>query len=145
MSTIQTNNTDLQAILDAVQALPDKVAAPTYETCSIDILWEIPNDNDKIIYTKLVDGIPIMTTISGYPMPSKLEDVVVGSMFYVQSGYSYWITFSLDISPPLYPLYSEGTGTTDETENHLTLYILESSTGLNIANTTLQLYVGGTD
>lgn len=29
MSTIQNNNTDLQAILDAVNALPDK---PVYET-----------------------------------------------------------------------------------------------------------------
>ena len=57
MSTIQTNNTDLQAILDVVNTLPDKVAAPEYETYNVNFYVD-KGMNYNIHYMTVIDGKP---------------------------------------------------------------------------------------
>lgn len=57
MSTIQNNNADLQAILDTVQALPDKVAAPEYETYNVNFYVD-KGMNYNIHYMTVIDGKP---------------------------------------------------------------------------------------
>ena len=90
MSQIQTNNTDLQAILDAVNALPDKVESVEYETCSVSISYINSLSSNSFTCIVVENGtlVSLSSTVGewsvfnefNYPL---IENVLCNSTFYV--------------------------------------------------------------
>ena len=96
MSTIQTNNADLQAILNAVQALPDKMAAPTYETRTVTLSGS--GSPRKTIYNVVTtNGIEKRETNE---TNTDIQNVLVNSLIYVyveSSGYEFHSTAGFEV------------------------------------------------
>lgn len=78
---LQAINNDLRSILDDVKSLPDKVEAPTYETCKFTSNREIY----RAYYLTYAPGtglVPVSVIVSS----TVLDDVVSGSIVIIDFG-----------------------------------------------------------
>ena len=89
---LQASNADLQAILEMVNSLPDKVEAPTYETCTLKAEYLSAHAFNKITCIRIVDGTPTIMngrlSDLGYGVVSAatIDNVLCGSIVYVSGG-----------------------------------------------------------
>ena len=80
-SELQSNNTDLQTILEMVTNLPE--AGKTINTCSINITTSTGNPTiEHLIYSKLENGSITIGYIENTQPPINLDNVVCGSAFF---------------------------------------------------------------
>ena len=98
---LQATNADLQAILDLVNSLPDKVEAPTYETCTVtlSVTYGIKR------YIALVlgsDGPEIIDVDSIYNYGQfTISNVLCGSILLTEHQHygGYWYDYDSKIPP----------------------------------------------
>lgn len=82
---LQGNNTDLQTILDKVNALPD-AGGGTLETCTVSVTVDYAS---SIYFTGLsADGKPVMREASLVPYATSFPSIVKGTAFFIYIGYN---------------------------------------------------------
>lgn len=93
MSKLTTNTTDLQAILDKVNALPDAGSGggASVETCSVRVSPDTDATVNMIAYTYVEDDGKVTTMYNDYGKGISNEDIVLsnvvcGSFIYMLAG-----------------------------------------------------------
>lgn len=87
---LQQNNTELQSILAAVNALPDAGGGGNVETCTVEILTDAPTTGSKVYYSSanMVAGTGTMTPVDW--MTGRTFTVAKGTILVVDASFSGW-------------------------------------------------------
>lgn len=88
---LQQNNTELQSILAAVNALPDAGGGGSVETCTVEILTDAPAASSNVYYSSanMVAGTGTMTPMDW--MMGKTFTVAKGTILVVDASFSGWV------------------------------------------------------
>ena len=87
---LQQNNTELQSILAAVNALPDAGGGGSVETCTVELLADSPASSSNVYYSSanMVAGMGTMGAMDW--MGGKTFTVAKGTILVVQASFPGW-------------------------------------------------------